>query len=843
MVRTEGFVLLIVVPAVVTSLLCGPCLGSGACRDVTRGVYGVPSVRSVAPGTYMPLVERGRVGTVFVPPEQETVSWFVQKGFKVFLSVNAFGGKDAWKVHPDSRPVTADGVALGSGPGYRGHGGVCPSHPGWRQGRLDHISRLIRQFGGPGGCHGIWLDFIRYPGLWESERPEIPDTCYCPRCLGSFQEVSGVHIPKGLDARGAALWIKDNARVPWTRWRQEQVSSFVAEVREVVSGDRQGVEPLILGLFLVPWTKGERENAVSYLLGQDAFALSRMADVISPMVYHRMCGREPSWVGYLTRYYKETAACRVWPIVQAEDCDPGELGQVMGAAARACADGVLVYSFGKMGRDKWASFDAFTPPPNLVSRVGGIMEQGSGPAASIGGKGAAQWSCPLRDGKPGACYLFSADFFRDRWENRVYPQVSVWGRPYEVNTHWLTGVDQPVRWTVTCPEKVLDPFLRFSTDQEAQTFQIRRPSLRKHTAFPPEPEIPSTGLFFEDGLFPVGIYGAGKQDLSRIKSLALNTVLLSGRGDALEETIRTCGEVGLRYVLSVPRDPDLVPVYLDEIAPHVRARDMAFYVNDEPGIQSFPTNRAEDINRLLKERFPGAATCMAVVRPQVCGNYAHAADFFMLDQYPVPFMPMTWLSDCMDQCAAGLAGDLGQRGKGAKGRLATVVQAFGGKRWATVGWPRAPTWQEMDCLAFLSIVHGSRGIFFYTFSEIGRTEESRAGLGRVVGRLNQVYPWLAQENAPVALSVEMLSRNRFDPQGRPAVHCCLKDKGHESLLITVNAIGTYVEANISPAGRQEGWKGRRKAREVFSGQDHLVVEGRIRVKLGPYETKAFVFSG
>jgi len=169
-----------------------------------------------------------------------------------------------------------------------------------------------------------------------------------------------------------------------------------------------------------------------------------------------------------------------------------------------------------------------------------------------------------------------------------------------------------------------------------------------------------------------------------------------------------------------------------------------------------------------------------------------------------------------------------------------VIQAFGGDKWSDVGWPRLPTWQEMDCLAFLSVVHGSRAVFFFTYSIIGKTEQGREALGRVVGRLNRIYPWLIEQNLDQPVKVEMVSSNRVDPKGRPAVHCCLKKKGKEMLLIAVNTIGTYVEARISHAGMQGSRDAGMRAKEVFSGEVYAIAEGKIRARFGPYETKAFL---
>lgn len=170
------------------------------------------------------------------------------------------------------------------------------------------------------------------------------------------------------------------------------------------------------------------------------------------------------------------------------------------------------------------------------------------------------------------------------------------------------------------------------------------PKLARHYSFSKRAEMDEAGRrhTFYKNFFPIGVYGADIDNLPEIKRLAVNTVIIGGEGEKLEKTIEKCHEVGLRYVLSVPRDPDRLKVYLE------------------------------------------------------------AADFFMMDQYPVPNMPMTWLSDLIDRASA-IAGNE---------RITTVIQAFGGEAYETSGWPRRPAWREMDCLSFLSVVHGSRGIFF-----------------------------------------------------------------------------------------------------------------------------------
>jgi hypothetical protein len=239
-------------------------------------------------------------------------------------------------------------------------------------------------------------------------------------------------------------------------------------------------------------------------------------------------------------------------------------------------------------------------------------------------------------------------------------------------------------------------------------------------------------------------------------------------------------------------------------------------------------NKANDIRRLIKDRFPEAAAYMAVVRPQKVRDYASASDFFMMDQYPVPSMPMVWLSDSMDEAAAIVGRE----------RIVSVIQAFGGGEEAKHGWPRMPTREEIECLTFLSIVHGSKGIFFFTFSKIGNTEEGRKDLAHVVGRLNKVGEWLSGRTLLITnhqLRITILSPYGMDQKGRPAIHAAVKTKGSRRLLIAVNTIGTNVEALI-----HTNTENIETAREIFSENSYSFIGGAIQARFKPYEVKAFV---
>jgi hypothetical protein len=448
-------------------------------------------------------------------------------------------------------------------------------------------------------------------------------------------------------------------------------------------------------------------------------------------------------------------------------------------------------------------------------------------------------------------------FHRGTPNELSYATVSLWGERFLLEQH-LPEAFQPLRVSLTCPPAGADRQFRFTNEGSRDIFYLGRPSLVR-TLPSPAPAPAPNGGFFYPGFFPIGIYGASAGDLEEIRKLAINTVIIGGDGERLRETVTASRRKGLRYVLATPGDPERLRVYLDRLAElPVTAEDsqLAFYVDDEPEMRAIPPGRAEDVQRLVKGRFPGASTGMATVRPSYCRDYLRASDFFMLDQYPFPNMPMSWLADSMDRAAREAGRD----------RLLSVIQAFSDGDH----WPSLPGWRQMDCLAFLSVVHGSRGIFFYTWPIIGKTREGRENLGRVVGRLNRIYPWLLEKNLDQPVRAEMLSEYRVDPKGRPAVHACLKRRGSESMLIAVNTIGAPVEAllqwgeNSPPPtapGRARGERRRisggagrpktgdaaapsteraQEARELFSDALYPVKNGAIRMTLQAYETKAFL---
>ena len=342
------------------------------------------------------------------------------------------------------------------------------------------------------------------------------------------------------------------------------------------------------------------------------------------------------------------------------------------------------------------------------------------------------WSAPLPPCEPGQEYLFTGHFYQDLANTPSYPVVSIWGQKAVLDSHWMADVFQPLRAYVRCPQVISDPSFRLINELPDKQVWMGKPALLKLASLSGDavPADRHQGFFYPES-FPIGVYGADAGKLEEIKRLAVNTVIVGGRGEALKKTLRECRRLGLRPVLSVPHQPERLKIYLDDLKEAAGSGDLAFYVDDEPELRSVPAGAADDNQRLIKDRFPLASTCMAVVRPLRSRDYLGASDFFMMDQYPFPILPMTWLSDSMDEAAAITGRD----------RLLSVIQAF----HEGEVWPNLPGWQQIDCLAFLSVVHGSRGIFFFSYSDIGKTEEGRSRLARVVGASQCDLPLACRE--------------------------------------------------------------------------------------------------
>jgi len=165
---------------------------------------------------------------------------------RIFAEFNSVHHAAYVAEHPDAAPVGTDGRPCPPPDGWQG---VCPTHDGYRRGRMAEFTRLLTEF----EIDGIWLDYHHAHASWEQAEPNLPDTCFCERCLAQFLDETGVDIDIRDAPKSSAKLVTDLS-TEWTSWRCGVFTDWVREYAEI----RDRVRPnALLGTFHCPWTEIE----------------------------------------------------------------------------------------------------------------------------------------------------------------------------------------------------------------------------------------------------------------------------------------------------------------------------------------------------------------------------------------------------------------------------------------------------------------------------------------------------------------------------------------------------------------------------------------------------------
>ncbi|MCD6288985.1 MAG: hypothetical protein J7M34_00675 [Anaerolineae bacterium] len=281
----------------------------------------------------------GCTGVFVHSPDPRLVDVLHVAGIEVYVSLGVFSGSGLWDRFPGSRPITTDGTPA---PREEWYEPLIPTLPELRAHRLDELESLAQM----ARVDGLWLDAIRWPARWECPRPHLYHSSFDPVTLRQFEADAGIVLPVDPGAPAeAARWILDNVADAWFDWRCQQIVSFVAEARARL---RKHLPDAILGAFTVPWTDEDFDQAFLRIVGQDPARMAPYVDVFSPMVYHRMCGRDVEWVGRVSRWVRERSGRTVWPIIEAVDSPDAyptpEFAAACEEAARASDGTVMVFT-------------------------------------------------------------------------------------------------------------------------------------------------------------------------------------------------------------------------------------------------------------------------------------------------------------------------------------------------------------------------------------------------------------------------------------------------------------------------------------------------------------------
>ena len=188
---------------------------------------------------------------------------------------------------------------------------------------------------------GIWLDYIRWPYNWESLEPVDYESSFDEHTKSLF--MSYIDSDKMLTNDK----ILTSYHSEWVKFRYDIITSWVKDAKEILS-----IKNKILGMFPVAPVGSFDMDKTGEIVGQDIESLSRYADVLSPMVYHGICKKEPEWIAETSKdtIKKVQGRAEIMPIIQSVDSKE-KFGKPQYVSALKTADStddisaVIVFTF------------------------------------------------------------------------------------------------------------------------------------------------------------------------------------------------------------------------------------------------------------------------------------------------------------------------------------------------------------------------------------------------------------------------------------------------------------------------------------------------------------------
>lgn len=350
---------------VAIALLCScAAISNGMAQEkrphiAIRGVYG---------GVPVELLEGGKmlgdygINAVFMGSgslNAERLALLKKNHAQVFAEFNTMHVASYLSDHPDAAPVGVDGEVC---PAPQGWQGICPTHRDYRKFRMDAFRKVLSGF----EIDGIWLDYHHSHASWERAVPDLPDTCFCRRCVVQFARETRTNLPNEAPPRIAQRLLGEYQE-EWVQWRCDVFTDWVREFRAIINETRPAA---LLGTFHCPWTDTDLDGALRKKLAIDLKAQAKYVDVFSIMPYHARFGHhtDPSWISRQTAWLgsylgiKGAAGERhkIWPIVQlsdwGENVPVAQVRTVLEHGTRLPATGVMVFNWGSL-RGQMAKVD------------------------------------------------------------------------------------------------------------------------------------------------------------------------------------------------------------------------------------------------------------------------------------------------------------------------------------------------------------------------------------------------------------------------------------------------------------------------------------------------------
>lgn len=271
------------------------------------------------------------------------------QGAMVFAEFNTMHVGEFLHSNPDAAPIGTDGKIC---PPPNGWQGVCPTHEGYRRNRMQAFQHILETF----EIDGIWLDYHHSHASWEQAEPELPDTCFCNRCLQRYSAETKTALPD-LPTNELSNILLTEQLEAWVNWRCGVFTDWVREFNAIRRTTRADV---LLGTFHCPWTTEERDGALRNKLAIDLRSQLPYVDVFSPMPYHVRFGHKEDleWIanqiewlgGYLRIDGSREETKRIWSILQISnwggEVEADTIEAIFEHGTRLPATGAMAFAWG-----------------------------------------------------------------------------------------------------------------------------------------------------------------------------------------------------------------------------------------------------------------------------------------------------------------------------------------------------------------------------------------------------------------------------------------------------------------------------------------------------------------
>ncbi|MDY6856657.1 MAG: DUF4962 domain-containing protein [Thermodesulfobacteriota bacterium] len=344
--------------------------------------------------------------------------------------------------------------------------------------------------------------------------------------------------------------------------------------------------------------------------------------------------------------------------------------------------------------------------------------------------------------------------------------------------------------------------------------------------------------------FPIGIYGVGVEDIPDLKEAGFNSIQTYVSDiDYLRLFINKAERCQVKAMIKIPNEAwktDLSAFFF-----RVRHSKgiLSWYLEDEPEGRGIPPSYIWRLNNYIHKMDPTHPTSLVLVRSKKAYDYGDGVDILMVDPYPIPSMPITWLSDSIDEARKAVFNEK---------PIWAVIQAFDWSAYPVQGdkreWGRNPTFEEERCLTYLAVVHGVKGIFYYTFKggnySIKDYPDHWNDIKKIVWELNRIYPLLLAPAIDHNLEIQ-IEPSRSHPQRLTGIHYSIRkvDNRHLKKHGSKMKEGTYLIAvNVTDKPLQMRMHGtflNEMADVVFENRKIKTQERSLTDSFAPYEVHIY----